>query len=163
MFKRERFVALTLFSRPDGIPSSEILLWDRSSSRLSFIVGFVADRHFVPIGWAYVHPIGWHPHAGPNKCHWGQQMREQSDIHALWRDGKPGPFPPMGQSPHLGWNTPVQLTTLYSVRARNDAGAAREALRHLKEGRAPLEWIDMSNEKHWTITIEQQHKAQRPT
>jgi hypothetical protein len=78
-------------------------------------------------------------------------MRERGDIHALFSNNAFGPIPQVGgRIKDLDWQ-PLQVSTVYPVRAWTEKQAAHRAWELLVSGsRFCTEWYDGSPDGRWT-------------
>ena len=155
LFSKTRYVAITLFSQIDKI--EEALITVAHERTKMFQVTFYVGRTVCPIGWAYVHPIGWtyRKRWDEGGCWFCKAMREETHVYSHWKDGHPGPWEETvvdnkWVSVDQGWNTHVQFTALYKVEAASDKAAAERAFQCLlDEEYQPSEWFDRSPDNRW--------------
>ena len=82
---------------------------------------------------------------------WNRKLREREEIHGLFSDDSFGPIPlPGGRISNRDWQ-PLQVSTVYPVRAFRVKTAAQKAWELLLSGsRAHTEWYDASPDRRWS-------------
>src|SRR5260221_5307594 len=78
IFKRQYFVAISLFSSVELTPKARI---DYRLMHGTYAIKCRGDGDFAHLGWAHVSP-----HASAT-CYWNEEMREKAHKLAWWEDG----------------------------------------------------------------------------
>jgi hypothetical protein len=147
---RRSYVALSLFANMQNALAAKITEkiakgWDPSL----YFVGYRQGQVIRSIGWACVRDIR------VATASWNEDMRNCKTLYAVWHDDGIATWRTNMRIDPSKYQ-PVQLTTVYAVRALTEMKAAEAALQLLLNGdQNHLEWYDASPDKRWSKLLGQ--------
>jgi hypothetical protein len=142
IFKRQYFVAISLFSSVELAPKARI---DYRLMHGTYAVKCGREGDCAQLGWAHVSPFA------SATCYWNEQMREKAHKLAWWEDGILFQRWEGRLEPDFKKLDDVQLTVVYEAKTKYEREAANDAWAKLLAGYpAYIEWYDASSDRRWT-------------
>jgi hypothetical protein len=142
---QRRWVAISLFANMENVLAAKVTGkiasgWDPNL----YFVGYRQGNSMRDMGWAYVRDF---LRAAQS---WNDDMRNFKTTYAAWHDKGMARWA-TDKKYYAEEHHPVQLTTIYEVRALTERKAAEEAVHRLVIGdRGYLDWYDASPNKEWS-------------